>query len=59
MLALLTLSSCGEEQGRKARETVEQAGENAADFAEGFCGAIVLAPLVIGLAALVRRNPGD
>jgi hypothetical protein len=58
LLALLMLTACGEEEGRKARETVEQAGDNAAGFAEGFCNAIIVAPFAIGLAFVVRRRPG-
>jgi hypothetical protein len=54
--ALLVLAGCGEEEGRQARELVDEAGENAADFAEGFCGALILVPLWIGFAANRRRS---
>jgi hypothetical protein len=58
LLALLALAAGGKEEGQKARETVEQAGENAADFAEGLCGAIIVAPLAIFLVSVVRRRSG-
>ena len=51
--ALLTLSACGQEEGQKAREVVDEMGRNALEFADGFCGAIILAPLALGLI-LVR-----
>lgn len=56
---VLVLTGCGEEEGKKARETVDEAEKNAVDFAEGFCGAIILAPLCIGFAASRRRLGRD
>mgnify|MGYP001107748137 CR=1 FL=1 len=55
VLGLLTLVGCGQEEGKKARETVDVAGREAVDFAEGFCGAIILAPLFVGLATISHR----
>jgi hypothetical protein len=53
---LFGLAGCGEEEGREAREVVDEASENAVDFAEGFCGAIILAPLCMGLATSRRSK---
>jgi hypothetical protein len=47
--ALLALTACGQAEGQKAREVVDEMGRNALEFAEGFCGAIILAPLALGL----------
>lgn len=54
VVALLILTGCGQEEGREAREVVDEAGRNAVDFAEGFCGAIILVPLSLVLAGTVR-----
>ena len=52
---LLLLIGCGEEEGQAARATVDQAADEAESFARGFCGAIILAPLCLGAAVVVRR----
>lgn len=59
LAATLLLAGCGEDEGAQARATVDQAGENAADFAEGFCGAIILAPLGVVVAVAARRTSRD
>ena len=56
VVAVLALAGCGQEEGREAREVVDEAGRSATDFAEGFCGAIFLAPLCLGIAVTQRRN---
>jgi hypothetical protein len=58
ILVVLALSGCGQEEGTKAREAVDEAGQDALDFADGFCGTIILAPLAIGLAFTHRRKGG-
>jgi hypothetical protein len=52
---LLVLIGCGEEEGRAARATVDQAADDAESFAHGFCGAIILAPLCLGASMVVHR----
>jgi predicted TIM-barrel enzyme len=56
VVAILALAGCGQEEGKEAREIVDEAGRNATDFAEGFCGAIILAPLCLGIALTWRRR---
>ena len=58
LVAVLALAGCGQEEGREAREMVDEAGRQATDFAEGFCGAIVLVPLFLGLV-VTRRQAKD
>ncbi len=56
VVAILALAGCGQEEGKEAREVVDEAGRNATDFAEGFCGAIILAPLCLGIALTRQRR---
>jgi hypothetical protein len=57
VVSILVLTSCGEREGRRARRLLKRAGENTFEFMEGFCGAIILGPLCLGLASIVRRVP--
>ena len=56
VIALLVLAACGEKEGKEARQLVEEAGDQAESFGKGFCnGGIFLAPLCLGVAAVVKR----
>jgi hypothetical protein len=59
LVAALALAGCGQEEGREAREMVDEAGRQATDFAEGFCGAIILVPLCIGVVATQRQRKDE
>ena len=56
LVAILVLVGCGQEEGKEAREVVDEAGRQATDFAEGFCGAIIVAPLCLGVAVTQRQR---
>ena len=56
VVAVLVLAGCGQEEGQEAREVVDEAGRQATDFAEGFCAAIIVAPLCLGIAVTQRRK---
>lgn len=55
-LAVPLLTGCGQEEGQKAREAVDEAGQDALNFADGFCGAVILAPLALGMLLTRRRD---